>query len=111
MTKPGWRNLSIDERRTDKLMRSFEVNKLSARSFSMWVLEAAESNMERMLYLKKTFPHFKVIENHDNVFLFEDTKANKIIKVTWADGKAVSNEKNESYVQFALLHPDFRLKV
>jgi hypothetical protein len=110
MTKQGWRNLSIDEKRTDKLMRLHEISKITNRSFSMWILESAESVMDRTLYLKKTFPQFKVIENHDNMFLFEDTKTNKIIKVTWKDGKAVSNEKNEDYVTYALLHPDFRLR-
>lgn len=110
MTKQGWRNLSIEQKRSDKLMRDFEINKVSHESFSMWILQSAESAMSRTLYLKKTFPHFKVIENHDNMFLFEDTKANKIIKVSWKDGKAVSNEKNEDYITYALLHPDFNLK-
>lgn len=110
MTKQGWRNLSIDEKRTDNLMRLFEINKITTKSFSMWTLESIESAMDRTLYLRKTFPHFKVIENPDNMFLFEDTKANKIIKVVWKDGKAISNEKNEDYVTYALLHRDFRLK-
>lgn len=110
MPRQNYANLTVDAARSDKLRRSFEMTKITSRSFSAWLIDNGELSLEKVLYLKKIYPHFKFIENVDNMFLFEDTKANKIIKVEWKDGKPVSNEKNEDYIIYALLHPDFRLK-
>ena len=109
MPSSSYANLSIEAKRADKLKRSFDVSKITNRSYASWCISTLESGMERILYLNKTFPNYKVLENYANRFIIEDIKSNKIVKVEWKDNKAVCNDKDENYVIFALLHPDFRL--
>ncbi len=103
-------NLSIEAKRADKLKRSFDVSKITDRSYAAWCINTLESAMERILYINKAFPNLKVLENSSNRFILEDIKANKIVKIEWKENKAVCNEKDsDNYILFALLHPDFRL--
>lgn len=102
-------NLSIEAKRSDKMKRTFDTTKFTKRTYSTWAVETLENAMAKSLYLQKAFPHFKVIDNYDNRFIIEDSKNNKIVKVEWKDNKAICNDKDENYVIFALLHPDFRL--
>lgn len=110
MTIGKYTNLSIEAKRADKLKRTFDVSKITDRTYASWCIGTLESAMERVLYINKAFPYLKVLENSSNRFILEDTKANKIVKVEWKDNQAVCNEKDSAkYVLFALLHPDFRL--
>lgn len=110
MPYPGYANLSILSTRKDEIERKFESLKLSSKSFSLWATDLLDFAVKRLDFLNKTFPHLKVIENYDNRFLIEDHKKNKIVKVEWRGTKAVCNDPDESYVTFAMLHPEFRLK-
>lgn len=109
MPSSRYANLSIEAKRADKLKRTFDTSNITKRTYAAWCIDNLESSMVRLVYLKKTFPHYIVLENLDNRFIIEDTKANKIVKVEWKGTKAVCNDKDETYVMFALLHPDFRL--
>lgn len=103
-------NLSIESKRSDKLRRSFDVAKFTQRTYASWCISTLESSLERIMYLNKTFPHLKILENSSNLFILEDIKANKIVKVEWKNNQPVCNDKeSDTYVLFATLHPDFRL--
>ena len=92
-------------------MRAFQGEKISKKSFALWAIESLESAYERVSFLQKRFPHFTVINNTDNLFIIEDNKARKLVKVEWKGTHAVCNEKDcEQYITFALLHPEMRLR-
>lgn len=110
MPVQGWANLSVEEKRYDKLRRSFDSNPITTRSFSAWAMETLENVYERAAYLKKVFAHYRLIENHANLFIIEDRKHDKLVKVEWRDNRLVCNDKDPNYILFASLHPDLRLK-
>ncbi len=104
--KKGWTkytNLSIKEKDYVKLRRMFEVNYTGDKAWIEWLTIMADGMISRYKIIKQKYPHLKIVSVVEDGVIIEDTKQKKVIKI---DSKL---EAEPEYLQFALLHPEFRL--
>ena len=114
MGKSGYTSLSIEEKRYDKLRRNFETTIDTDLTFTKWTMGVLEGNIARMDFLNKTYPDYSVIKPLEHGIVINDSKTDRIVKVTMIKGKITcsDNSKNsENYIRYALLHPQFRVNI
>jgi len=107
MPREGYTNLSIEAKTYDKIRRQFDRMNLE-KSFAVWTLKMVETGIKRMDYLDKAYPNLKMLSVVDGGLVLEDKETNKVIKV-YRDGNEIkSSDPEPKYIQFALIHPEFR---
>lgn len=103
-------SLSIPRERYAKLRREFDNVIETDDSFTEWHTALAESSIERSRFLKKAFPHMKIVKKIPNGVIIDDARKQDVIKVTNTNDKILCSNKSkdaENYIIFACLSPEF----
>ena len=111
MGKSGYTSLSIDEKRYAKMRRAFDTTVDTESTYTVWHCDVVESAIDRIKFLKNAFPDLSLVTVISNGIVIDDSKIDDVIKV-YTQGKKImcSDSKNpQKYIQFALLHPEFRV--
>ena len=110
MPKPGWTNLSMKTEDYDRARRLFDTEVSTNLSWTEWLVDTILSAMERKKFLKAKYPHLRFIGNTETGCVIEDTKARKIVTLTFQGAKIVSSDRDEQYLIFSSLNPELRIK-
>lgn len=105
--KKGWQkyvNLSVRDADYAKLRRMFDMQYKGDLQWIDWLTIALESMVLRYKIINERYPHLRLVSITKNGVIIEDTKENHVVKI----GSDLKSEK-EDYVNFVLLHPEFRL--
>ena len=113
MGKSGYTSLSIDEKRYTRMRKNFDVavQPETDSTYTSWHCDVVESAIDRVKFLHASFPNLSLVKVVSNGIVIDDSKTDDVIKVSVHGKKIVcSDSKNpEKYIQFALLHPEFRV--
>ena len=110
MPKDGWTNLTMRTRDYDKVRRLFDTEVKTNLPWSDWLMETLMSSLEKRKALASKFPHLRFMGNTENGCVIEDTKAKKIVTLTFQGTKLVSSDKDEQYIIFGMLYPELRIR-
>lgn len=107
MPREGWTNLTILKKDYDHLRRLFDVNANTRLDWSDWLVLTVANNLERKKKLKELYPNLMFIGNTENGCVIEDTKAKKVITLSWNKGRLTGGD--EQALSFAMLNPELRI--
>lgn len=101
---PNWTNLSVLKAWYEKYYRYFKTlyDEPYMNKYAMRIMGAA---IERELYLKKHFPHLRLVGPTKEGVVLEDTKKGIVVSVIIQGSKVVSEPNELEYVTYACLHP------
>lgn len=105
MPRDGYTGLSIKAEEYDKLYRDFTKLKKDI-TFTKWHTKIVHAATKKAEILDQVFPNFTgtII---DNAMIIEDSKSGKIVKVELKDNKIICKDKNQDFLIYACLHPEF----
>lgn len=107
MPKNPYTSLSVEKTRYAKMAREFETIVPTDNSFTEWYMQIGEAAINRYKLRNKLYPNFKVLKVIPNGIIIEDAKTGDLVKVYTEKDKVVCGQKNDDYVKFALLSPEF----
>ncbi len=108
MPREGYTNLSVEAKQYDKIRRTFDRLKIED-SFAVWTMSTVTGSMKRLEFLEKAYPNIKLVSIVENGLVLEDTSTKIVAKVFVENDKIqCSVDNNQEYIQYAIIHPEFR---
>ena len=107
MVKHNYNNLSIESKRYHNIRRKWDQSSDTELSFSGYTIQILENSVEREVLLKKMYPHLKVAKVTEKQMIIENTKTEDYIKVYRSGNKIESSVKDDDYISYAMIHPEF----
>ena len=108
-TDRNYTNLTINRDRAEKYRDSFETLKIN-QTFNTWVLDLIESGIDKMRFLRKTFPGYSFAELDGEGFTIIDKTKNKIFRIHYEGKDLICSEHAKAICDhklYACFHPKF----
>jgi hypothetical protein len=107
LPKNPYTSLSVERTRYAKMAREFETVVPTEDSFTEWYMKIGEAAINKYKLRSKLYPSLKIIKVIPNGIIIDDSKTGGLVKVYVEKDKIICAEKNDDYIKFALLSPEF----
>ena len=111
-TDRNYTNLTINRERAEKARALYEKLELDQKqTFNTWILDTIEASLEKLQFLKTTFPDYAFAELDGEGFAVIDKSKDKIARIHFkGENLMCSQHGNElcNHKFFASFHPAFK---
>lgn len=108
-TDRNYTNLTVNRDRAEKYREQFETLKID-QTFNTWVLDLIETGIEKMKFLRKTFPDFAFAKLEGDGFAIIDKSKDHIFRIHYDGKDLVCSEHGKTICDhkiYASFHPKF----